>query len=90
MLQITMIKEIYDKKENTKKRWELINSERYTIDEKQYNNIVSSAPFFRRLGGSVIQLKNYTCNGYKVVKDISTSPNKEIKTIRRFKFNWID
>jgi len=43
--------------------------------------------WFRRLGGSESAQRGYTCRGYRVVKLTSTSPNKQSKTIREFKFN---
>jgi hypothetical protein len=60
------------------------------ITEQEYKNIVDSASFFRRLGGSVSQERAYTCYGYKVVKDTATSTDKSTKTVRTFNFQWID
>lgn len=59
------------------------------ITETQYKNICSddTLKWFRRLGGSESAERGYTCRGYKVVKLTSTSPNKQSKTIREFKFN---
>ena len=59
------------------------------ITETQYNNICSddTLKWFRRLGGSESAERGYTCRGYRVVKLTSTSPNKQSKTIREFKFN---
>jgi hypothetical protein len=54
--------------------------------EDSYNNIVESAPFFRRLGGSETLTRCYTSQGYKVYKIVSKSPCKTMKTIREF--NW--
>ncbi|MHA1784085.1 MAG: hypothetical protein ACTSVE_02705, partial [Candidatus Helarchaeota archaeon] len=59
------------------------------ITETQYKNICSddTLKWFRRLGGSESAQRGYTCRGYRVVKLTSTSPNKQSKTIREFKFN---
>lgn len=89
MLRITMITENFDKKQGFKNAYKLIETEKREISEQQYRNICESAPFFRRLGGSVTQQKSYTCYGYKVVRDIATSLNKETKTIRKFNFEYL-
>jgi hypothetical protein len=69
----------------------------YTIEEekteaitrKQYSNICGkdTLKWFRRLGGSETAERGYTCAGYLIVKLTSTSPDKQNKTIRTFKFN---
>ena len=46
--------------------------------------------FFRSLGGSESATWAYTEAGYKVVKLVSTSPNKQQKTIREFTFHYLD
>jgi len=56
------------------------------ITEEHYNNYVDSAPFFRRLGGSETLTRGYTCQGYKVVKMVSKSPDRTEKVIRTFNF----
>ena len=56
------------------------------ITEEYYNNYVDSAPFFRRLGGSETLTRGYTCQGYKVVKMVSKSPDRTEKVIRTFNF----
>ena len=88
MLQITMTKQYFVKKLGTKNAYQLTETETETITEPQYNNIINSASFFRRLGGSCTQQRCYTEAGYKVYKDILTSPDKQSKTIREFQFNY--
>ena len=88
MLRITLTTEHYTKNPNTKSTYILGETEVREISEEQYKNIVNSASFFRRLGGSVTQQRAYTCNGYNVVKDISVSPDKQNKTIRTMEFDW--
>ncbi len=70
-------KTVYTETENTTK----------DITEDQYNNYLSSLPFFRRLGGSETMQKNYTSQGYRMTKLTSKSPNKAIKVVRIFSFN---
>ena len=57
------------------------------IDREKYNNIVDAAPFFRRLGGSEYLERGYTSRGYNVIKIISKSPCKDLKTERIFYFD---
>lgn len=83
-----MTKQKLIKKPGFKTVYELIETETETITETQYNKIITSAPFFRRLGGSCTQQRAYTEAGYKVYKDILISPDKETKTIREFKFDY--
>jgi hypothetical protein len=90
MLKIILTTEHYEKNPNTKKTYILNDKYENEITTEQYNNIVNSASFFRKLGGSVTQQKNYTCNGYKVVKDTAINPDKSSKTVRKFSFLWID
>ena len=43
--------------------------------------------WFRRLGGSETAERGYTERGYLIVKLTSTSPDRQNKTIRTFKFS---
>lgn len=88
MFKITMTTESYLKKPNRKTAYFLNETERREISQQEFNNISNSAPFFRRLGGSVTQQRAYTCCGFNVIKDISTSPDKERKTVRKFQFEY--
>jgi len=89
MLKITLKTQSFDKNPNTKTTYILRETETEEISEQQYINIIDSASFFRRLGGSVSQQRAYTCYGYKVVKDTATSPDKQTKTVRTFNFEYI-
>jgi hypothetical protein len=89
MVQITLTTENYQKNPLTKTTYKLVETETEVISEQQYKNIVDSASYFRRLGGSVYQDRNYTNAGYKVTKDISTSADKNRKTVRKFKFEYL-
>jgi hypothetical protein len=83
-----MTKQYFIKKSGTKNAYELRETETETITETQYNNIINSASFFRRLGGSCTQQRAYTEAGYKVYKDILTSPDKQTKTVTEFNFKY--
>ena len=83
--QLTTIK--YELKAGTKTAYKEVGRELRIIDEEHYNNLVDSATFFRRLGGSETLQRCYTQYGYKVYKMISKSPCKQMKTIRELNFN---
>jgi len=59
-----------------------------SITTSQYYNLTKddTLKWFRRLGGSETAERSYTCRGYNVTKLISTSPDRETKIIRKFKF----
>ncbi len=77
------------KNPNTKTTYLLDEEDSSVIDERQYHNITcdDTLKWFRRFGGSETAERNYTELGYRVVKLTSTSPNKEMKTIRNFSFH---
>lgn len=66
-----------------------IKTEIKEITEREYNLLTDKDTFkmFRRLGDSGIMRKSYTYHGYKVTYLSSISPDREIKIIRKFKFN---
>jgi len=86
MITCTTQKQV--KKENTKTVFITIEETTETISKEQYNNLIcaDTLRFFRRLGGSESVTREYTCDGYNITKSISTSPDKEARTIRVFKF----
>jgi len=88
-MQIEMLKIKLVKNPNTKTTYLEESRGVEEITETQYKNICSddTLKWFRRLGGSESAQRGYTCRGYRVVKLTSTSPNKQSKTIREFKFN---
>lgn len=90
MLKITMIHEQQEKKEGTKTVWETVKKETEVITEQNLKNIEGSLQWFRRLGGSETMLKTYTVAGYKPYKLISTSPDKQNRSIRYFKYDYTD
>ncbi len=86
MRTIKLTKKEYQIKEGTKSVWVEVDSRVSQINETEYNNIIDSRPFFRRLGGSETLQRGYTCAGYKVTRLISKSPDRTVKVIRTFKF----
>ena len=91
MFEITMAKTNYVKKEGTKTVWIETETETKTITEDQYKNITcdETLQWFRRLGGSETAEKSYTIYDYCITKLTSTSPDKQEKTVRKFKFRSI-
>jgi len=85
-MEITETKKEYNLKEGTKTAWKETETEERIIPEEWYTNSVDAAPFFRRLGGSETLQREYTCRGYKVVRIISKSPDRQIKVIREYSF----
>jgi hypothetical protein len=85
-IQLTKTNQI--KNPNTKTTYLNESVEVKTITDKEYDLITSNdtVKFFRRLGGSESLQRGYTCAGYKVYKLTSTSPDKQNRTIREFKF----
>jgi hypothetical protein len=65
-----------------------VSKEVKTITEKQHHLTTcnDTVKWFRRLGGKETTQRNYTNRGYKVVKLISTSPDKQTKIVRKFNF----
>lgn len=87
MLQITLKTTKLEK--TGKVTYKPIEVNESVITEQIYNNIISAAPFMKRLGGSELNIKSYTCAGYRVVRNISTSPDRQLKSIREFTFTWL-
>ena len=88
MKTIEMTKKVFRKNPNTKTTYILESTEVENIDEETHEMTTSEATCktFRRWGGSETVERAYTSQGYKVVKLTSTSPDKQTKIIRTFKF----
>ncbi|MCP4066278.1 MAG: hypothetical protein GY740_23945 [Gammaproteobacteria bacterium] len=86
----TKTKEI--KNPDTKTTYLKDSIEKSLLTERQFNLTVNNDTlrWFRRLGGSETALKSYTCFGYNVYKLISTSPDRQNRTIREFQFYSFD
>ena len=85
---ILMTKTNYTKIKHLKNSWKQEKETTEKIDKITYSRIVSAdtLKWFRRLGGSETAERSYTCRGYNVTKLTSTSPDRGIKIIRKFKF----
>jgi len=92
MLTIILTTKVYIKNPNTKTSYILESTENETVTREQHRYITSdeTCKWFRRLGGSETAVRGYTCDGYKVVKLTSTSPNRQIKKVREFDFKWVE
>jgi hypothetical protein len=89
MIQITLTETRLTKNPNTKTTYIVESNKVETITEKQHFLYFDSVKFFRRLGGSESITNSYTCSGYVGTKLVSTSPDKQTKVIREFKFKDI-
>jgi hypothetical protein len=92
MIKIILNQKEYVKNPNTKTTYYIRSEETREITEKEFFNInnTDTLKFFRRLGGSESAIFGYTCNGYKVTRLTSTSPDKQIKIVRTFNFTYND
>jgi hypothetical protein len=86
MIQITLTETRLTKNPNTKTTYIVESNKVEPITEKQHFLYFDSVKFFRRLGGSESITNSYTCSGYVGTKLVSTSPDKQTKVIREFKF----
>ena len=73
----------------TKNKYVLKEHSTKYINETFYNNATckDTVNFFKRLGGHESIKRADTKFGRKIVKNVSTSPSGELKTIRYFDFN---
>lgn len=85
---ITLTTTKLEKNPNTKTTYIEVSKTVEDIDLEQYHNITSkdTLTWFRRLGVTETATKAYTSQGYKTVKLVSTSPDKQSKIIREFEF----
>lgn len=88
MQTITLKETRLAKNPNTKTTYTVESETVETITEKQHRLITceDTLKWFRRLGGSESEKRSYTCAGYVVTKLISTSPDRQTKVVRQFKF----
>lgn len=85
-MKIQLTKTEYTLKAGTKTAYKEVETESKEITETEYNNIVNSCKFFRRLGGTETLQRAYTSAGYKATKLTSKSPDRQTKVIRKFNF----
>lgn len=89
MTTITLTETRYIKNPDTKTTYVEVEKETKEITEREHYLYFDSVKFFRRLGGKESITNAYTCNGYKGIKLVSTSPDKQTKVIREFKFKTV-
>ena len=87
-MKITLTQTKLVKNPNTKTTYlvDSIETSEVTEREHQLATCDDTVKWFRRLGGSESVQRAYTCRGYVVVKVVSTSPDRQNKTIREYKF----
>ena len=88
MEQITMTQKRLVKNPSTKTTFNLLEEVSEVIPRERYEFITKPATlkWFRSLGGTETAERSYTCRGYNITRLTSTSPDKQIKVIREFKF----
>lgn len=67
-------------------RWTTTEEATEQINYIYYTNVLDGIPFFRNLGGSETVQKAYTKAGYLPIRVLSTSPDRQQRTIREFTF----
>lgn len=72
--------------EKIDKRWVETESETVDMTAEFYLNGISSAPFFRNLGGVERLTPSYTRHGYIPVELVSVSPDRNTKVVRSYDF----
>jgi hypothetical protein len=89
MTTITLTETRLSKNPNTKTTYIVDKVEVKEVTEEQHNLTTNddTVKWFRRLGGKETVQRGYTFNGYVVTKLVSTSPDKQTKVIREYKFN---
>tara|TARA_R110002020_G_C15822763_1_gene733313 strand:+ start:49 stop:312 length:264 start_codon:yes stop_codon:yes gene_type:complete len=86
-MKIQLTEERYTLKPGTKTVYLLDETKTEELTEEHYDNYITSAPFFRRLGGSETLTRSYTSAGYRVTRIVSKSPDRETKVVRDFDIN---
>ena len=88
MEQITMIKKRLEKNPSTKTTFKVLDEVTEVIPRERYEFITKpeTLAWFRFVGGTETAERSYTCRGYNITRLTSTSPDKQIKVIREFKF----
>ena len=87
-MRITMTRTELEKNPNTKTTYITKEVETEELTEKAYKLITGddTLKWFRRLGGTETAQRSYTCRGYNVTRLTSTSPDRQTKIVRTFKF----
>ena len=87
-MKIIMTRTDLEKNPNTKTTYITKEVETEELTEKAYKLITGddTLKWFRRLGGTETAQRSYTCRGYNVTRLTSTSPDRQTKIVRTFKF----
>lgn len=75
-----------EKQEKIGGRWITSTEKVENFTGENYLNAVEAIPFFKNLGGSEKVSKAYTKYGLIPIEIVSTSPDKNERTIRKFSF----
>lgn len=88
MVKIILTQTKYVRKPNTKTAWLETEREEKECTEREHQLATcdDTVKWFRRLGGSESVTRAYTYAGYVPVRVVSTSPDKQNRTIREYKF----
>jgi hypothetical protein len=80
-----------EKNPNTKTTYNVVEKTVETVTDEQHRLATcnDTIHWFRRMGGTETVTRAYTFAGYEVVKLVSTSPNKQMKTIREYNFKQL-
>ena len=78
----------FEKNPNTKTTYIQVSKESKEVTSQEHENATSKEAmrWFKRLGGSESRIMGYTCGGYKCIKSVSVSPDRENKTVREYEF----
>ena len=90
-IKITLTETRLTKNPNTKTTYIIDSKEVSEVTKKQHSLTTNddTCKFFRRLGGSETKQMNDTYLGYVCTKLTSTSPDRQTKVIREYKFSKI-
>jgi hypothetical protein len=67
-------------------RWVDVDTKTEKVSYRYYANVIESVPFFRGIGGTETVKTTYTKYGLIPFENFSTSPDKQVRTVRRFVF----
>ena len=90
-IKITLTETRLTKNPNTKTTYTVDSKEVREVTKKQHSLTTNddTCKFYRRLGCSETKQMSDTCLGYVCTKLISTSPDRQTKVIREYKFSEI-
>jgi len=88
---ITLTETRLSKNPNTKTTYVVDSVEVSEVTSRQHSLTTNddTVKWFRRLGGTETVERSYTSAGYLVTKLTSTSPDRQTKVIREYKFKTV-